>query len=93
MPYQTDSIVDQYIAYTYPYGAFARLEDILTEVKRRDVQGIIHYTQTFCYRQIEDIIYRQKLRLPFLTLEGDKPGKVDARTRLRLEAFIRMMKS
>lgn len=93
MPYQTDSIVDQYIAYTYPYGAFARLEDILTEVKRRDIQGIIHYTQTFCYRQIEDIIYRQKLRLPFLTLEGDKPGKVDARTRLRLEAFIRMMKS
>lgn len=92
MPYSTDNLVDQYILYTYPYGAFARLEDIAAEVKRRNVQGIIHYTQTFCYRQIEDLIYRQKLQLPFLTLEGDKPGKVDARSRLRLEAFINMMK-
>lgn len=92
MPYPTDNLVDQYILYTYPYGAFARLEDIAAEVKRRNVQGIIHYTQTFCYRQIEDLIYRQKLQLPFLTLEGDKPGKVDARSRLRLEAFINMMK-
>ena len=92
MPTSTDSIVDQYLSYTYPYGAFARLEDILTEVNRRQVDGIIHYTQTFCFRQIEDLIYREQLRLPFLTLEGDNPGRVDARTRMRLEAFINMLK-
>ena len=91
MPYQTDKMVDQYISYTYPYGAFARLADIKAQVEERQVQGVIHYTQTFCYRQIEDLIYRQKLGLPLLTLEGDKPGKVDARSRLRLEAFINML--
>ncbi|MDD4562517.1 MAG: 2-hydroxyacyl-CoA dehydratase, partial [Syntrophomonadaceae bacterium] len=43
------------------------------------------------YRQIEDLIFREKLDLPFLTLEGDRPGRVDARTRMRLEAFINML--
>lgn len=92
MPYHTDDIVEQYIRYTYPYGAFARLADLKEQIQKRQVQGVIHYTQTFCYRQIEDLIYRKKLGVPFLTLEGDKPGKVDARSRLRLEAFINMLK-
>ncbi|MDD3365602.1 MAG: 2-hydroxyacyl-CoA dehydratase family protein, partial [Syntrophomonas sp.] len=92
MPFDTNDIVEQYVQYTYPYGAFARLEDIRTQLQLRKVDGLIHYTQTFCYRQIEDLIYRQKLNLPFLTLEGDKPGKMDARTRMRLEAFVSMLK-
>lgn len=92
MPFDTDDIVDQYCRYTYPYGAFARLEDIQTQLALRNVDGIIHYTQTFCFRQIEDIIYRQKLNRPFITLEGDKPGKVDARSRMRLEAFVSMLR-
>lgn len=92
MPYDTNDIVEQYLQYTYPYGAFARLEDIRNQLELRKVDGLIHYTQTFCYRQIEDLIYRQKLNLPFLTLEGDKPGRMDARTRMRLEAFVSMLK-
>ncbi len=91
MPGVSNNIVEQYIKYTYPYGAFARLEDIQAEVARRNVDGIIHYTQSFCYRQIEDLIFREKLDLPFLTLEGDRPGRVDARTRMRLEAFVKML--
>jgi len=91
MPWASNNIVEQYIKYTYPYGAFARLEDIQAEVARRNIDGIIHYTQSFCYRQIEDLIFREKLDLPFLTLEGDRPGRVDARTRMRLEAFINML--
>ncbi len=92
MPHSSDHILDQYLAYTYPYGAFARLKDILPELEKRNVDGIIHYTQTFCFRQIEDIIYRSHIKKPFLTLEGDKPGKVDARTRMRLESFVNMLK-
>ncbi|MEA4924033.1 MAG: 2-hydroxyacyl-CoA dehydratase family protein [Syntrophomonadaceae bacterium] len=92
MPFATDDMVEQYCLYTYPYGAFARLEDIWQQLDLRKVDGIIHYTQTFCFRQIEDIIYRQQLKLPFLTLEGDKPGKMDARSRMRLEAFVSMLK-
>lgn len=92
MPFATDNIVEQYIKYTYPYGAFARLEDITEQITQRNIDGVIHYTQTFCYRQIEDLIFREKLNLPFLTLEGDRPGRVDARSRMRLEAFINMLK-
>lgn len=92
MPYETGNIVDQYLLYTYPYGAFARLEDMKKELALRQVDGVIHYTQSFCYRQIEDIIYRKELPIPFMTLEGDQPGRVDARSRMRLEAFINMLK-
>ncbi|MDR1159881.1 MAG: 2-hydroxyacyl-CoA dehydratase family protein [Syntrophomonadaceae bacterium] len=92
MPFNTANLTEQYLAYTYPYGAFARLEDIKKETAIRKVDGIIHYTQSFCYRQIEDLIYRDQLKLPFITLEGDQPGLLDARSRMRLEAFISMLK-
>lgn len=92
MPSESRNLVEQYQQYTYPYGAFARLEDIQEQLALRQVDGIIHYTQTFCFRQIEDIIYRQRIQLPFLTLEGDQPGRVDARSRMRLEAFVNMLK-
>jgi benzoyl-CoA reductase/2-hydroxyglutaryl-CoA dehydratase subunit BcrC/BadD/HgdB len=92
MPGDSADIIQQYIEYTYPYGAFARLEDMREQIAQRHIDGVIHYTQTFCYRQIEDLIFREKLDLPFLTLEGDRPGRVDARSRMRLEAFINMLK-
>jgi len=60
-------------------------------VKKRKIDGVIHYTQAFCFRGIEDIIIRKELGVPVLTLEGDRPGKLDQRTRLRIEAFIDML--
>jgi len=91
MPYDAADPVEQYLLYTYPYGAFARLPDITRELEARKVDGVVHYTQTFCFRQIEDLVFRDKINLPLLTLEGDKPGKLDARSRMRLEAFISML--
>ena len=91
MPFDITDITSQYLAYTYPYGAFARLQDIQEQLSLRGVDGVIHYTQTFCFRQIEDMVFREYIKLPMLTLEGDRPGPVDARTRMRLEAFINML--
>ncbi|HWI41773.1 MAG TPA: 2-hydroxyacyl-CoA dehydratase [Verrucomicrobiae bacterium] len=91
MPYLLPDLTEQYLAYTYPYDIFHRLEDILPELRRRRVHGVIHYVQSFCFRQIEDIVLRRRLPLPVLTLEGDKPGKLDARTRIRLEGFVEMI--
>ncbi|MGB9846860.1 MAG: 2-hydroxyacyl-CoA dehydratase family protein [Desulfotomaculales bacterium] len=89
MPFETADLVEQYLLYTYPYGIFYRLEDIESEVRRRRIAGVIHYAQSFCFRQIEDLIVRQRLRaLPVLTLEGDRPGRLDTRTRLRIDAFL-----
>lgn len=92
MPNEEEDLVEQYRLYTYPYGVFYRLEDIEREIAARRLDGIIHYVQSFCFRQIEDIIFRQKLDVPMITIEGDKPGKLDARTKLRLDSFLEMIR-
>jgi benzoyl-CoA reductase/2-hydroxyglutaryl-CoA dehydratase subunit BcrC/BadD/HgdB len=92
MPFDTEDIVEQYLRYTYPYGAEGRIEDIKRAVAERNLDGLIHYTQTFCFRQLYDIILRTEVPVPLLTLEGDRPGKIDSRTSLRLETFIEMLK-
>ncbi len=91
MPYPVDDLVEQYRLYTYPYGVFGRIEDIKLEIERRNLDGIVHYVQSFCFRQIEDMIFREKLDIPILTIEGDKPGKLDARTKLRMDSFLEML--
>ncbi|MBI5905927.1 MAG: 2-hydroxyacyl-CoA dehydratase [Deltaproteobacteria bacterium] len=93
MPAPTASLVDQYLAYTYPYSFFERLSDIRTEVSRRGARGVVHYVQSFCFRQIEDILLRGEVGVPVLTLEGDQPGPVDERTRIRIQAFVEMLRS
>jgi benzoyl-CoA reductase/2-hydroxyglutaryl-CoA dehydratase subunit BcrC/BadD/HgdB len=92
MPFEGEDLIDQYLNYTYPYGLRARLEDIRKAVAERKLDGLIHYTQTFCFRQIYDILLREGLRVPMLTIEGDKPGKVDSRTAIRLETFVEMLR-
>jgi benzoyl-CoA reductase/2-hydroxyglutaryl-CoA dehydratase subunit BcrC/BadD/HgdB len=92
MPFPGRDIVDQYLAYTYPYGIRGRVEDILEAIKERRLDGLIHYTQTFCFRQIYDVLLRESLPLPVLTIEGDKPGRVDSRTAIRLETFVEMLR-
>lgn len=91
MPYGISDMVERYRAYTYPYDIFFRLQDIQRELERRRVDGVIHYVQSFCFRQIEDMIVRKTLTLPILTLEGDKPGPLDARSRIRIESFLEML--
>ena len=91
LPYAGD-MLERYMRYTYPYGIFARIEDMRQEIYRRGVAGVIHYVQAFCYRAIEDVILKETLGVPAITIEGDLPKPLDARTRLRLEAFIEMLK-
>lgn len=91
MPFDTDDLVEQYALYTYPYDVFARIEDIKREIERRNIAGLIHYTQSFCFRQIEDLIIRKRIDVPILTLEGDSPGRLDARTKVRIESFVEML--
>jgi benzoyl-CoA reductase/2-hydroxyglutaryl-CoA dehydratase subunit BcrC/BadD/HgdB len=92
MPYLCKDIVDQYLKYTYPYDIGGRMEDIRDAVRERRLDGLIHYTQTFCFRQLYDMIIRKESPVPVLTLEGDRPGKIDSRIALRIETFIEMLK-
>lgn len=92
MPEARSNIVDQYLAYTYPYSVKGRISDIHEAIRTRRLDGLIHYTQTFCYRQIYDILLRENLSIPILTLEGDRPAALDSRTALRIETFLQMLK-
>jgi benzoyl-CoA reductase/2-hydroxyglutaryl-CoA dehydratase subunit BcrC/BadD/HgdB len=91
LPYETTDIVERYLLYTYPYGIFARLNDIGDEIAKRGVRGIIHYVQAFCFRAIEDVILRETISVPILSIEGDLPRALDTRTKLRIEAFVEML--
>jgi len=93
LPIKTINLVDRYLKYTYPYGVFARLEDIQREIEKRKIQGIIHYVQAFCYRAVEDVILRETLGIPMITIEGDLPKALDSRTKMRIEAFIELLRS
>lgn len=93
MPYPTASLLEQYLRYTYPYDIFTRVEDIKEEVKRRKIDGLIHYVQSFCFRQIEDAILKKILKIPILTIEGDQPSSLDGRNKMKIEVFIEMLRS
>ncbi len=88
MPRDATDLTEQYADYTYPYGAIARAEEIKRQAALRNVDGIVHYVQSFCYHQLDDLVFRESLGRPVLRLEADKPGRLDERSRLRLEAFI-----
>lgn len=84
-------LMDSYYHYTYPYGIYARIDDIRREIARRRIDGIIHYVQSFCFRGIEDIVLRESIDVPVLTLQGDLPSRVTEIMQIRIEAFIDML--
>jgi len=92
MPYDTNDIVEQYLLYTYPYSVFGRIDDIKREIEKRHIAGIVHYVQSFCFRQIEDIIFRKMLDVPILTVEGGDSFQIDEHIRMRIQALVEMLK-
>jgi benzoyl-CoA reductase/2-hydroxyglutaryl-CoA dehydratase subunit BcrC/BadD/HgdB len=91
MPQPGNSLAEQYSNYTYPYSIHERVKDITTEISRRRLDGIIHYVQAFCHRGIGDIIFRNSLKLPILTLEGNDDFFLTNHVKTRVEAFLDML--
>ena len=91
MPRPGKSLAEQYSNYTYPYSIHERLTDIKTEILRRRVDGVIHYVQAFCHRGIGDIIFRDAIDLPVLTLEGNADFFLNNHVKTRIEAFLDMI--
>ena len=92
MPYDVDSLAEQYSRYTYPYATDQRLADISTAIVERRLDGIIHYVQSFCHRAIGDIIFRSELGVPILTIEGNADFGLSQHLKTRLEAFLDMLR-
>ncbi len=91
MPGNAGDVVEQYMEYTYPYSFDRRIADIKSHVSQRKLDGLIHYIQSFCHHQIQDSRLRDSMKVPMLTLEGDKPGPLMERNCIRLESFIEML--
>lgn len=91
MPYFISDIVEQYLRYTYPYETLFRLNTIKKEFKKRKVDGVILYVESFCYKNLQNTLFRRIIDLPFIELEGTEPGPMDMRTRMRIESFIQML--
>jgi benzoyl-CoA reductase/2-hydroxyglutaryl-CoA dehydratase subunit BcrC/BadD/HgdB len=91
MPDAGGSLAEQYTRYTYPYSVHERIRDIKKEIKRRNVDAVIHYVQAFCHRAIGDIIFRDAFDLPILTLEGNNDFHLTNHVKTRIEAFLDML--
>jgi len=87
------NLAQQYAEYTYPYGMTYRLREIVREAESRELSGLVHYVQSFCHRQIEDIVLRKKVDIPVLTIEADEPAVVGENLRIRIEAFLEMLRT
>ncbi len=91
MPEPGDSLAEQYTNYTYPYSIRERIADIKTEIQRRHIEGVIHYVQAFCHRGIGDVVFRDAIDLPVLTLEGNADFFLSNHVKTRIEAFLDMI--
>ena len=91
MPYRKGDLAGQYLSYTYPYTLKGRSLDINAESNARRLDGLVHYVQSFCHRNLEDVVFRRTLKRPLLTIECDCPGSLGAATGARLENFIQVL--
>jgi benzoyl-CoA reductase/2-hydroxyglutaryl-CoA dehydratase subunit BcrC/BadD/HgdB len=91
MPEPGKSLADQYSNYTYPYSIQERIKDIKREIQQRRVDGVIHYVQAFCHRGIGDIVFREAIDRPVLTLEGNADFFLNSHVKTRIEAFLDMI--
>lgn len=91
MPQPGETLAEQYTNYTYPYSINERLADIKTEIKKRKINGVIHYVQAFCHRGIGDIVMRSAIDVPVLTLEGNAEFYLNGHVKTRIEAFLDMI--
>ena len=92
MPYHAVSLAEQYCRYTYPYDTVGRVSDIQAAIQERQLDGIIHYVQSFCHRAIGDIIIRSELEIPVLTIEGNADFGLSQHLKTRLEAFLDVLR-
>ena len=90
---ESSSIYEQYIDYTYPYSLDFRYEVISREISERNIDCVIHYTQSFCHKSIDNIYFKNRLGIPLLNIEGDRSCELDSRTKLRIESFIDMVRN
>jgi benzoyl-CoA reductase/2-hydroxyglutaryl-CoA dehydratase subunit BcrC/BadD/HgdB len=86
-----EELAENYCNYTFARNIEFRLDFLKKELRKRKVDGIIHYTQFACHHLLEDDMLKNYLKYPYLTIQGDLPGPSSRQTRVRIEAFSEML--
>jgi benzoyl-CoA reductase/2-hydroxyglutaryl-CoA dehydratase subunit BcrC/BadD/HgdB len=86
------SMARNYAGYTFARDLVYRFDALERELRRRRVDGIVHYTQYACHHVLEDDMLRERFDLPMLTVQGDLPRRCPEQERLRLEAFAELLR-
>ncbi len=84
-------VAHNYVSYSFARNITHRIHLLKKELRKRRIEGIIHYTQFPCHHILEDEILRRELPYPMLTIQGDLPQKTPEQIKLRLEAFYEML--
>ncbi|AKB82983.1 putative subunit of benzoyl-CoA reductase/2-hydroxyglutaryl-CoA dehydratase [Methanosarcina barkeri 3] len=87
-----EELAKNYSTYTFARNLKYRINFLKRELSKRDVDGIVHYTQFSCHHNLEDDIIRNVVDKPVLTIQGDMPSRTPEQVKLRLEAFSEMLK-
>jgi benzoyl-CoA reductase/2-hydroxyglutaryl-CoA dehydratase subunit BcrC/BadD/HgdB len=85
------TLARDYSDYTFSRPLDFRIGFLQKELEKRNVDGVIHYTQYACHHNLEDEVLREELDYPLLTIQGDLPGATSQQVKLRLEAFKEML--
>jgi hypothetical protein len=86
------SMARNYAGYTFARDLEYRFGKLEEELKRRRVEGVVHYTQYACHHVLEDDMLRERLDLPMLTVQGDLARPCPEQEKLRLEAFSELLR-
>jgi len=92
MPNPGQSLAEQYANLTRPYLISHRLRDITAELKARRVDGIIHYNQAFCGKEIPAMLLRRTAGVPAITLDGNDEYALGKRMKARLRNFLEVVR-
>jgi len=83
-------VARSYARYTFALHLRRRLEFLRKQLRRHRAEAAVHFHQYACHHSLEEPLLRglcRELRIPYLSIEADLPGRTPEQVRLRLEAF------
>ncbi len=88
---EASDIVEQYLKFTYTSSYENRIKHVKEELIKREIEVIIFYYNSFCYRIAEITIWNEianQLNIPLVIIEEDLPGKLSQQNILRLDVAL-----
>lgn len=88
-----NAIAEKYLAFSYYLSPEERMKKMLKVVNEYKIDGVLLYSQTFCARVIENVIFQknfQKEEIPCIWVTSEIP-EISGQIQTRIDAFIEML--